>query len=157
MHQAFFHAVPVIIILVGIAIFVFAVFMMFSPALRGRMLARQIKSVRYATDIAKDDIRKTGENMAGAAIDTIGNILDEKGDRLQDIASQTLGRQTQAILDNSDKLEELTDLTSSAVAKTVAKAASAFKGGSAGDVYCKYCGTPIDGDSVFCKKCGKKQ
>ena len=23
-------------------------------------------------------------------------------------------------------------------------------------IYCKYCGTPIDSDSTFCKNCGKK-
>lgn len=157
MQQTFLRIVPGIMVFVGIGIFVFAAFMMFSPALRGRMLARQIRSVRYATDLAKDDIRRTGENMAGAAIDTIGNVLDEKGDTLQNIASLAVERQARAVLDNAEKLGELTDLASDAVAKTVSKAASALHGTAAGEIYCKYCGTPIDDDSVFCKKCGKKQ
>ena len=26
-----------------------------------------------------------------------------------------------------------------------------------GGIYCKYCGSKIDKDSIFCKKCGKEQ
>ncbi|MBO4360845.1 MAG: zinc ribbon domain-containing protein [Eubacteriaceae bacterium] len=156
MQQVLMSIVPGIMAFAGIGIFVFAAFMMFSPALRGRMLARQFRSMRYATDLATDDIRRTGENMAGAAVDTLGNIIDEKGERLQEIASKTVGIQTGAILENKEKLEELADLVSDAAAKTVSKAASALQDGTAGTVFCKYCGTAVDADSVFCKKCGKK-
>ena len=71
-HNALMGILPVIMMIVFAAVFVFALLMILSPALRGRMLARQIRSVRYATDLAKDDITRTGENLAGAAIDTLG-------------------------------------------------------------------------------------
>ena len=135
----------------------FALLMIFSPALRGRMLAKQIRSVRYATDIAKDDISRTGENLAGAAIDTLENVMENRGEQLKDISSAAVRIGTEAITENSGALSALADLAGDAAAKNIGKIAQAVReGGASSQVFCKYCGAPVDSDSVFCKKCGKK-
>lgn len=88
--------------------FVFAT--MFSPKLRGKMLANQIKATKYMMDESKNDIRDISTSMANATKDGI---------RIT----------TGAIKD----------------------------GFTSNYIYCKYCGSSIDGDSRFCKNCGKEQ
>ncbi len=46
------------------------------------------------------------------------------------------------------------DISKDAITKTT----RAIKAGLTDEViYCKHCGTEIDADSSFCKKCGKQQ
>ena len=51
--------------------FIFIIAMMFSPKLRGKMMSKQVKSVRYMVDESKDDIHNISSDMADATKDGI--------------------------------------------------------------------------------------
>ena len=71
MNQTVFNIIFYAIwILVG-AGFVFTIAMMFSPKLRGKMMSKQVKSVKYMMDESKEDIRSFATNMADATKDGI--------------------------------------------------------------------------------------
>lgn len=90
--------------------FVFVIVLMFSPKARGKMLSRQVKSVKYMVDESKGDIESISTDMANA---------NKEGVRI-----------------------------------TAGAIKEGFMGAS---VFCKHCGSKIDGDSKFCKVCGKEQ
>ena len=69
------------------------------------------------------------------------------------------------IEENEEDLKDLYTRSADIRKKAIEIEARAFKDGftkdefkeSDDDIYCRYCGEPIDGDSKFCKKCGKEQ
>ena len=108
---------------------------MLSPKLRGKMLSRQIKSLKHMTDYSKDDLESIISSMGNISINSAKNIIDENGEKLTDIVEKT------------------SDLSSIAVEKT---ARAIKKGLTESNIYCKHCGKAIDSDSNFCKSCGKE-
>lgn len=60
--------------------------------------------------------------------------------------------------ESKEDIKSISDDMAYATKDSVKVTASAIKEGfSSESIYCKYCGTLIDGDSKFCKKCGKEQ
>lgn len=114
-------------------IFGFAMMMMFGTKTRSKMLARQVKSLKGATDLSKEDIEQMLTNLSSASIKSKKKILDENEDTLKDIKDAE------------------TRINKDAIRET----ASAIKEGFVGEqVYCKHCGKQIDKDSKYCKYCG---
>ena len=121
----------------GIALFIFiftyVMMIMFSSKARSKMIARQVKSLRGATDMSKEDIEEMLTNLSGASINSKKRIIEENEDTLKDI------KDTEARI-NKDAVRET---------------AGAVKEGFFGStVYCKHCGKQIDKDSKYCKHCG---
>ncbi|MBR2577990.1 MAG: zinc ribbon domain-containing protein [Erysipelotrichaceae bacterium] len=123
------------VMLIAGCIFALTLAMIFSPKLRGKMMSRQIKSLRYMAEYAKEDLEKTVSDLSEASINARSRVLDENEDKLKDIADRSA------------------DISKDAITTTV----SAVKKGIVGTAYCKHCGKPIDEDSRFCKHCGKEQ
>lgn len=99
---------PIILGLIVIVIMM----LFFNPTkITGKMLSKQIKTMKSVVEETKEDLESISTNMA-----------------------------------NSSK--EGVEIT-----------ARAIKNGftEENDIYCKYCGSKIDSDSKFCKKCGKEQ
>jgi uncharacterized membrane-anchored protein YhcB (DUF1043 family) len=128
MFDALFIIVP---IFAGI-IFILVIVMFISPKFRGKMMARQVKSMKYMLDESKEDL----EAMGGTAINVKKNIIDDNEDSLKDL---------------SRKEGEIAGI---GIEK---KARAVRKGLLEGEMYCKHCGREIDTDSKFCKHCGKEQ
>ena len=114
-------------------IFGFAMMMIFGTKTRSKMLARQMKSLRGATDMSKEDIEEMLTNLSDASIKSKKRIMDENEDTLKDIKDAE------------------TRINKDAIRET----ASAIKEGFTGKgEYCKHCGKLIDKDSKYCKYCG---
>lgn len=112
--------------------FIFTFAMIFSPKLRGKMMSRQFKSIKYMMDESKDDFA----DIANSAINIKKNILDN----------------------NEDVLTKMVNQEANIIKGGVETTARAIKKGITEDkIYCKHCGSPIDSDSKFCKSCGKEQ
>ena len=122
-------------IVMFILIFMFAMMMIFGTKTKSKLLARQIKSMRGATDLSKEDIENILTNLSGATIKSKNKIVTENEDDLKNIAD------TEARI-NKEAIKET---------------AKAIKEGLINNTaYCKYCGSSVDSDSVYCKSCGKK-
>ena len=134
MHTIF-YVIMVFGIVMFILIFLFAMMMIFGTKTKSKLLARQIKSMRGATDLSKEDIENILTNLSGATIKSKNKIVTENEDDLRNIAD------TEARI-NKDAIKET---------------AKAIKEGLINNTtYCKYCGSSVDSDSVYCKSCGKK-
>ena len=132
MFNAMFIVVP-ILVLCG---FVFTFLMLFSPKLRGKFMARQLKSTKYMLDESHNDLTDMATMAGNMGVQIRKNIMDENEDVLRDLSK----REAEIA---KDKIE----IT-----------ARAIKDGLSGSqVYCKHCGKLIDEDSKFCKSCGKEQ
>ena len=107
--------------------------MIVSPKLRGKMMSRQFKSVRYMLEESKDDLAK----LSNTGIEIKKQILDENEEMLTNIASKEA---------NIEGVK-------------IKSAAKAIKEGLTENntIYCKHCGSLIDSDSKYCKVCGKEQ
>ena len=83
----------------------------------------------------------------------------DMGEMLKDLSKTSINIKKNIIEENEEALKEIAeieaDIESGAIKKKVAAAKEGFKGNST--MFCKHCGTNIDGDSKFCKKCGKEQ
>ena len=56
-----------IIVLIGIALtFIFIILEIFSPKFSGKIMSRQMKSIKYMMDESIDDIESISTNMANA-------------------------------------------------------------------------------------------
>ncbi len=126
-HKILMIIVPIFMLLVFIVVFA----MVLSPKLRGKMMARNIKSMKYMLDESKDSL----EEMGNTAINIRKKIIDENEDVLKETASKE------------------GDIASIGVEK---KARAIRKGLLEDEIYCKYCGKSIEKDSKFCKYCGKE-
>lgn len=129
MFNILFMIVPIII---GI-IFIFMITMIISPKLRGKMMSRQFKSLRYMMEESEDDLTK----LSSTAVEIKKQILDENEDVLTDI---------------SHKEAKLKSVGYKSAAKAIKEGLTEND-----SIYCKHCGSEIDYDSKFCKKCGKEQ
>lgn len=133
--DALFVIVPILII----GIFVFALVMILSPKLRGKMMSRQVKSLKHMIDESADDFTSIGKTVGRVEANVRKGILDENEDTLKNVEAR------EADLD----------------AIRIEKKANALKKGFSSNpketIYCKHCGKSIDSDSTFCSKCGKKQ
>jgi len=128
MFDAMFVIGPIFI---GI-VFIFVIAMFISPKFRGKMMTRQVKSMKYMLDESKKDL----EAMGGTAINVKKNIVDNNEEFLREI---------------SEKEGEIAGIG-------IEKKVRAIKKGLVEDkIYCKHCGKSIDADSKYCKKCGKEQ
>ena len=129
MPNILFIIVPIFIGLV----FIFMILMIVSPKLRGKMMSRQFKSVRYMLEESKDDLAK----LSNTGIEIKKQILDENEEMLTNIASKEA---------NIEGVK-------------IKSAAKAIKEGLTENntIYCKHCGSLIDSDSKYCKVCGKEQ
>ena len=127
-----FNVMIIIIPVITICIFVFCLATFLSPKLRGKILGKQFKAMKSMLNETKDDLT----DIAGVAIDIKKRMLDENEENLRDLKTREAYIARDSI--------EIT--------------AKAIKDGLSGDkAYCKHCGTLIDKDSKFCKKCGKEQ
>lgn len=127
-----FNVMIIIIPVIALCVFIFAVANFLSPKLRGKMLGKQFKAMKSMLDGTKDDL----SDIAGIAIDIRKKVVDENEEALRDLKTKEANISKDSI--------EIT--------------AKAIKDGfSDNKVYCKYCGALIDEDSKFCKKCGKEQ
>lgn len=131
----FFNIMFIFSIIVFILIFSFVIMTFVSPKFRGKMMSRQIKSLKYMTDYSKDDLESAMTNLGEVSVNTKSSILNNNEDKLKDIADKTA------------------NINKDAITTTV----SAIKKGIKDNIYCKYCGKEIDIDSKFCKHCGKEQ
>ena len=59
-----FSIMSIIIPILAIGIFIFVFAMMFSPKLRGKMMSRQIKSLKHMADFSKEDLDTTMNEIA---------------------------------------------------------------------------------------------
>ena len=130
-----FSIVPIIIGVMVIAVFIFVISMMISPKLRGKLMSRQIKSLKYMADYSKEDLENISSTLGEVSINSAKNILDK----------------------NEDKLMDITEKTAEMSSVKVEKIARAIKKGlTEEEVFCKHCGKKISSDSKFCKYCGKE-
>ena len=60
--------------------------------------------------------------------------------------------------ENKSELQDIVNTTAEIAKDAVSTTSKAIKEGfSENKKFCKYCGAQIDGDSLFCNKCGKQQ
>ena len=123
----------IIIPIMAVLLIVLAIVFMFSPKLRGKMLSKQVESMRYMLDESKMDIAKLGST----SVNLKKQILDENEETLTDIAKKEANIKSVGIKSAAKAVKE--GLTESDT------------------MYCKHCGSEIDSDSKYCKKCGKEQ
>jgi len=131
MFDIIFVIVPIFI---G-CVFVFTFALILSPKLRGKMMSRQIKSMKYMIDDSKETIENITSTMGDISINSKKSILDKNEENLKDIVNKTANISKDGI-------------------ETTVRAIK--KGLSNNTIYCKHCGSLIDADSKFCKHCGKK-
>lgn len=132
-----FNIIFIFTIILVIAIFIFTFAMLFSSKLRGKMMGREIKSVKHMLDESKDDIADITTTASNITIKSRKDILDQNEDTLKDLATRNAKIHKDAIESTIKSVK--TALTES------------------DKIYCKHCGKRIDKDSKFCKSCGKEQ
>lgn len=126
----------IVSIIIGFG-FIFVILSIVSPKFRGKLMSKQIKATKHMVDYSKEDIEDIGTNLGNIAIKTKKNILDESEDTLRDITNREANIKKGYVKEMASAIHD--GLTENAT------------------IYCKYCGSLIDSDSTFCKKCGKKQ
>lgn len=132
MFDILFLLVPVFIGFV----FIFTFLMMFSPKLRGKMMSKQIKSLKYMMDDSKDDLTDIATTSGDVMVNASKKIIDNNEDDLKDLVTKSANISKEGI-----------ETTVRAIRKGITE----------DEMYCKHCGTSIDKDSKYCKKCGKEQ
>ncbi len=132
MMRIFFIIVPIFVVLV----FAFTIAIIVSPKFKAKIMSRQIKATKKMIDYSKDDLTSMGTAMGNISIQTKKNILDENEDSLRDMATREANISKKGI-----------EITANAIKKGLTE----------DNTQCKHCGTSIDKDSKFCKKCGKNQ
>ena len=129
------NVIVIIIPILSISIIIFIIAMIFSPQLKGKMMSRQVKSLKHMIGYSKEDLTNLMTSAGELAINAKKQILNNNEHNIKDI------------------IEKSSDLSSIAVEKT----ARAIKRGLQNKaIYCHYCGKHIDYDSKFCKHCGKE-
>ena len=132
MHSVFL----IISIVIAIAMFIFVMSFMFSSKFRSKVMGHQLKMQKQMLDDNKELLQELGMLSGEIGVKTTKGIIDENEDDLRDIATKGA------------------DISKGAITTT----ARAIKEGLTDEeIYCKHCGTSIDSDSTFCKKCGKEQ
>lgn len=121
--------------------FIFTFAMIFSPKLRGKMMARQFKAMKHMVDYSANDIADMAKTAGDLSVGVKKRFQDEHHDDLMDMAE----------FDG-----ELTAKKIKATAEVV-KDVLGSTGSNKPQIYCKHCGASIDADSRFCKSCGQEQ
>lgn len=140
MNFNLFNIIFIIVSIVVALIFIFTFFMMFSPKLKSKIMGQNIKATKYMLNDNEQELKDIvdfGAKMAEHSIKATKNIIDNNEQKLKDMATKSA------------------EINRNAVFET----AKAIKEGLTSDdnfIKCKYCGSLIDKDSNFCKKCGKK-
>lgn len=130
--EILFYIVP---ILIGLS-FIFTIALMVSPKLRGKWMSRQIKATKHMIKYSKEDLKDIISTSKDVEINAEKEVLDNR----EDIMKENVIRKANI---NKEGIEIAT---------------SAIKNGlSNNKIYCKYYGKLIDGDSKYCKVCGKEQ
>lgn len=130
--EILFYIVP---ILIGLS-FIFTIALMVSPKLRGKWMSRQIKATKHMIKYSKEDLKDIISTSKDVEINAEKEVLDNR----EDIMKENVIRKANI---NKEGIEIAT---------------SAIKNGlSNNKIYCKYCVKLIDGDSKYCKVCGKEQ
>lgn len=130
-----FNVIFVVSLVIFVLMFAFIIGFIFSPKLRGKMMSRQVKSLKYMADYSKDDLESAMTTLGNVSVNTRSKIINE----------------------NEDKLKEMADKTANISKDAITTTVGAIKKGIKDTVYCKHCGELIDKDSKFCKHCGKEQ
>ncbi len=130
-----FNVMFVVSLVIFVLMFAFIIGFIFSPKLRGKMMSRQVKSLKYMADYSKDDLESAMTTLGNVSVNTRSKIINE----------------------NEDKLKEMADKTANISKDAITTTVGAIKKGIKDTVYCKHCGELIDKDSKFCKHCGKEQ
>lgn len=132
MFEIMFIIVP---ILIGV-IFIFTFAMILSPKLRGKLMSRQFKAVKYIMDESKNDLTDIMTTAGNVAVNSSKSILDQNEDTLKDMSTRTANIGKEGI-----------EITTRAIKNGLTK----------GSMFCKHCGQSIDKDSKYCQYCGKEQ
>lgn len=132
--DALFMIAPIFIGMVFIA----SIAIIISPKLRGKLMSRQIKSAKYMLEKSKEDLEQIGTIAGAISVNTKENILNQHEDTLKDTTRREANIRKEGV-----------EITARAIKEGLNS--SGKKG------YCKHCGESIDGDSKFCKSCGKEQ
>ena len=122
-----------------VIVFIFTFIYILSPKFRGKVMSRQIKATKHMMDYSKNDFEDMSERLgelSSIAINTKKKILEENEDTLREMSKMEANIKKDSV-------------------KTIAK--SVKEGLSEASIYCKHCGTIIDSDSKFCKKCRREQ
>lgn len=128
--------VIIVIAVLACSIIIFVILSLFSPRVQGKMMSKQIKSVKHMMDYSKDDLKELMKTTAKTGTIAEKEILDEN----EDIMSSNERRK-------ANIKKEGIEVT-----------ARAIKDGlTSNKIYCRYCGVSIESDSRFCKNCGKEQ
>lgn len=123
----------IIPIFIGLT-FLFALATIISPKLRGKIMSRQIKSIKHMTDYSQKYLEDIEYNIKKAHIDAEKKIVDKKYSDLESIYTNI----------------------SSAKNNAVKQTMNAVKEGLDGHKYCQNCARINKEDATYCDKCGKK-
>ena len=126
----------IVIAVLACSIIIFVILSLFSPRVQGKMMSKQIKSVKHMMDYSKDDLKELMKTTAKTGTIAEKEILDENED----------------IMSNNERRKA--NIKKEGIEVTV----RAIKDGlTSNKIYCRYCGVSIESDSRFCKNCGKEQ
>lgn len=126
----------IVIAVLACSIIIFVILSLFSPRVQGKMMSKQIKSVKHMMDYSKDDLKELMKITAKTGTIAEKEILDENED----------------IMSNNERRKA--NIKKEGIEVT----ARAIKNGlTSNKIYCRYCGASIESDSRFCKNCGKEQ
>lgn len=129
----------IVILAITGCVFIFVMINMFSPKARGKMMSKQIEAMKHMTDYSKDDLESMMTSLGNVSANVQNNIITQNEDILRNVATKQA------------------DINKEAVKTTVSAIREGFTGESNSTIFCKHCGSVIDADSKFCKKCGKEQ
>ncbi len=130
--EILFFIIPILVVLT----FIFTIALMVSPKLRGKWMSKQIEATKHMMEYSKDDLKDILSTSNSVEVNAEKEILDNN----EEIMKDNVIRKANI---NKEGIEIAT---------------SAIKNGlSNNKIYCKYCGKLIDGDSKYCKVCGREQ
>ena len=102
--------------------FIFVVLMFVSPKLRGKLMSRQVKTLKHMTDYSKKDFEDINYNVADASMNANKRLMDDNYDDLEDMASMNANINKDAIYIKSKAIKD---------------------GLSSSKIYCNYCGKKL--------------
>lgn len=129
-----FNIVFIITLIISIGFFVFVVLMIFSPAMRSKMIGRQLKATKRMLDDNKDTIKDIHNLQADIAIESADNILD---------------KHEKTIEKNMDKMANMSSSSIETTARAIKKGISKTK-------ECPKCNSFNEENAKFCQECGTK-
>ena len=113
-----FNVIFVVSLVIFVLMFAFIIGFIFSPKLRGKMMSRQVKSLKYMADYSKDDLESAMTTLGNVSVNTRSKIINE----------------------NEDKLKEMADKTANISKDAITTTVGAIKKGIKDSKFCKHCG-----------------